>query len=573
MLLVFIFWLITTFIFLSFGNILVSIWNKVLRNDDSFSFFDTFWLGLCSVGVFLLVTSLIFPINIYISVLLIAISLLYWGFNYRKGVRLVNSIREKISCLPLLLKVLLPVLAILIIASNLKNPVTYDANLYYFQTLMWNEQYSVVPGLGNLHSRFGFNSTFLLLSTLYYHPSYFPALFPLNSLFFFMVSSWLIIRLFDSKKILFQIAIFLSIYIIYRTYCDVFSSLSTDAATNIIILYILFSCILNNKTIEKRALVICLLSILCITFKLSSAPVCIIPLIVVYMLIKGKYYKQLSLLVIISGLIILPWCTRFVILTGYLIYPFPSIDLFSFDWKMPVRLVELEKVIVYAWAKVPAVPIQDSLNTPIREGWLVRHLIGTQISTTKVLYALIVLSPILILSCCKVWKRNWFILAVWFVSFSGVLLNFFTGPNPRFSQSFIIMAALSPFLYLPVRELPSKMAIPSWCGAFILFFLLYAKNIKESILDNVSGCSRLYAFLYKPEPLMYGNEDKSLFFYEYTIGGIVIYSTNAIGEDPEICYESCNDQCFNQELPCTPYLNANLELRGKSLQDGFRIKE
>ena len=34
---------------------------------------------------------------------------------------------------------------------------------------------------------------------------------------------------------------------------------------------------------------------------------------------------------------------------------------------------------------------------------------------------------------------------------------------------------------------------------------------------------------------------------------------------------SGNDRCYNAPLPCTPYLKADLEMRGKDLSEGFRI--
>lgn len=315
-----------------------------------------------------------------------------------------------------------------------------------------------------------------------------------------------------------------------------------------------------------------MLSVFSITFKLSLALICIIPLVILFLTLKRKEYQYCIALVVIMAFIIVPWCTRFVILTGYLIYPFPSIDLFSFDWKMPQRLVELEKTIVYAWARVPSVPIEESLRTPIDKKWFLDH-ISWMHASTKLSYLLILLSPVFILLYFKQWKHNWFILSAWGIAFCGVLMNFFTGPDPRFSQGFIIIAALSPLLYFSFKELNLSVIPVVWTVAFISLFTLYGSLVKKYVIDEKSDFTPLYTLFYKPEPVIFDKAKDDTDFYEYIIDGVVIYSPNTIGEDPEICYDHCNNRCFDHKLPCTPYLNNNLELRGKSLQEGFRIKE
>lgn len=37
----------------------------------------------------------------------------------------------------------------------------YDSDLYHAQSIRWIEEYGIVPGLGNIHVRFAYNSSFL----------------------------------------------------------------------------------------------------------------------------------------------------------------------------------------------------------------------------------------------------------------------------------------------------------------------------------------------------------------------------------------------------------------------------
>jgi len=77
------------------------------------------------------------------------------------------------------------------------------------------------------------------------------------------------------------------------------------------------------------------------------------------------------------GLVILtPWVARNIILSGYLVYPVPQIDLFSVDWKLPYQYVIDEKLATQGWSRLPGPYWRDSLGMELSEwvpkwlGWL-----------------------------------------------------------------------------------------------------------------------------------------------------------------------------------------------------------
>ncbi|MDE7274344.1 MAG: hypothetical protein K2N95_15060, partial [Lachnospiraceae bacterium] len=45
--------------------------------------------------------------------------------------------------------------------------IHYDSDLYHAQSIRWIEEYGIVKGLGNIHVRFAYNSSFFALSALY----------------------------------------------------------------------------------------------------------------------------------------------------------------------------------------------------------------------------------------------------------------------------------------------------------------------------------------------------------------------------------------------------------------------
>ena len=67
-------------------------------------------------------------------------------------------------------------------------------------------------------------------------------------------------------------------------------------------------------------------------------------------LLKEKRYSQIAIYLVLGILAVFPYLARNVILSGWLVYPFPAIDLFSLDWKIPAEEAryDAEEIKVYA---------------------------------------------------------------------------------------------------------------------------------------------------------------------------------------------------------------------------------
>ena len=95
---------------------------------------------------------------------------------------------------------------------------------------------------------------------------------------------------------------------------------------------------------------LCVLLAVNVTIKLSSAIMLLLVLKPAAVLLKEKRYGQIGMYLCMGILAVFPYLARNVILSGWLVYPFPAIDLFSFDWKIPVGEAEYdaEEIKVYA---------------------------------------------------------------------------------------------------------------------------------------------------------------------------------------------------------------------------------
>ncbi|WP_165022828.1 LIC_10190 family membrane protein [Dysgonomonas sp. ZJ279] len=560
-------WLMMVLIFLAFGDMTSSLWHNISKKKDKYSFFDSFWLGICSTGVLLSVISIFSSINIYILALFISISIVYWIIKRKRLGALYETISTRLAGLPVWSKAALAisVAAIFLLAST--TPLLYDEGLYHLQTMMWSEQYSVVPGLGNLHGRLAFNSNFLLLSTLFnYHPGFYPCFFSINSLSLFVFTTWLIVKISKSEYFVQKAMLSIIMLLCIFSFGIYLSSTSTDILAHILIIYILLSCIIEKNILQNKILMLVILPLFCITLKLSSALICLISVFALIYLIKNKEYKSLLILMGICAIIIIPWCTRFIILSGYLAYPFPAIDIFSFDWKMPIEQVLEEKNAAYAWPRIPNEDPIKVLNMPLTE-WVPIWL-KNQSFYNLTLYLLALISPIIVLVCNKALRRNSIFIVVWATAIFGYLFGFFTAPDPRFSFSFIICSAFIPYMFFFSQEEKSLMiksfvkkigfVIPSFIilSMILLTYMGYSQ-VKYYQEPNIP----IYTLLYKPQSIDYKKNEKDSKFLEYNINNSTIY------------YPDNGNQCFDQCLPCMPYPNNKLEMRGERLNQGFKTKQ
>lgn len=365
-------------------------------SNDRFSYgnLDSFFIGLCVAGALLNIWSIFLPAN-YLSLLfLIAVSIAYWAFNPGKLKMTLNPIK---SASFFKLKYLLPfsILLLFVTLYALLPPLFYDTYLYHIPALKWYEQYKAVPGLANFHSRFGFNSTSLLLSTTFSFNFIFnQPIFALNSLCILIFTTWLMKNTIDKKTALSLISLIILI-LFFKFYSKNISSLSTDILPNILIVYVLLRLAFSNFQLNDKNLILWVIPLFCITLKLSTLAICLLCILPLYSSIKTSSYRYLTFLIITSLIVIIPWMTRNVILTGYIGYPMPSIDLFNFDWEIPMSNVINEKNWIYSWARIPGLHWEKVLSMPFPEWFSIWW--KAKKTVLKILFVLNYLSPVLLI--------------------------------------------------------------------------------------------------------------------------------------------------------------------------------
>ena len=274
--------------------------------------------------------------------------------------------------------IFLALMVCIIIAANVPN--SPDDYLYHSQAIEWIETYGVVKGLGNLHMRFAYNSSFLCLQALFSWKGLMPSgqsLHGMNGFVTFLFITYCLWTVEPFKKHASKMSSVLKIATSYYAIAGSgsWSGLSTDALAMMTMAYILikwFEYIENKNSQMLDYGILCIFSVWACTLKLSVGMIVLLTLYPLIKLIKGKQWKSILTLTCAGFVVALPFLIRNVIISGYLLYPVTAIDLFNVPWKMSkdIAIYDKDGMVIWgrytqfnlqsmSWAEVRAIPFQQ----------------------------------------------------------------------------------------------------------------------------------------------------------------------------------------------------------------------
>lgn len=376
---------------------------------------------------------------------------------------------------------------------TLRSPSFIDTYIYHAQAIRWIEEYGVVPGLGNLHNRFAYNSAFLPLQALFSFSWLLDSsLHSLNGflcvffLFYFVFTcgflngNWGGVS--DYLKLIIPLYIYLNRYSI--------SSPGTDMLAMLLVIYIpakWCECFVNGESDIQVFGVISLIAGWAITVKLSTITSIIFAVYVATKLIKAKRWRLL-LIDFAAGIIILfPWLIRNLIISGYLIYPYSGIDLFNFDWKMPQALVDYDRQEIMVWGRgiydVTKYKMSISQWLPIwyaDQKFRDRIMIIVGLVTTIILILFVIINIIRKIKNSTLERKdnkNTSLLLTVVYSILGTLFWLFSAPLIRYGMVYLIMP-LAIFIYILKERIGGDKFMRSMimAGTFVICIHYLYKN-------------------------------------------------------------------------------------------------
>ena len=494
----------------------------------------TLLAGLVVLTVFAQFFSLFFQIGWLIHLILLAGAI--WAVLTRRIS--VPQPARPVAWFPLLILVLI---LILVLENATQRPTNPDTNLYHAQAIRWIETHPAVPGLGNLHGRLAFNSSWFVTNALFgfsflglrsFHLS--AGLIFLAVLFIFwqgLVS--LVTGRFSAANLLKVGFLPLAVYLVGGELYSPGSDLPVSLLTWLVAVLWL------EKSEEQQPYhdpLIALLVFFAITIKLSA-----LPLVLILLPLLWEKKQRIVQFALIGGLVTLPFVLRNVILSGYLVYPFASLDWFNVDWKVPLAFTERDRREVIEFGRFVGA---GDISAPFSEWfpyWLSRQTLNRRIIFLAALF-----TPLAGLPLRFAPRMLW---TGWLVMYGGVLFWFSSASDFRFGYGFLLAAlflALIPWLLLVIWHLPAiQKVFPALVclllTAYLLFTLVRSFEAR-TFLDRV---------------LLPADYDR------------VPVDVCSLANAPAFCAREYG-YCGYAELPCAPSPRYWVELRGADLREGFR---
>lgn len=310
--------------------------------------------GLGAATVYAQFFSLFYRVSLLANVVLVifsAMTVLFWHQDMKR--LLTESFRGSSRAV----KILIPVLFVLWAYFTSRGYMVHDTKLYHAQSIRWIEEYGIVPGQGVVNSRFSYNSSVFSLAALYSLKFVFgQSMHAMSGWFAFLLSVTTLDIIKGVKK--FRFSDFANVAAIYylTLITDEVLAPSSDYVTMCVLFFLVIKWLwlLEQPKEEQQTApygLLCVLGVYALTLKLTAGLILLLLIKPAYRLLKEKQWKQILCYLLLGILTAAPWLIRGVLISGWLLYPFPALDLFDLPWKQKTEWVKTDAGAIKTWGR------------------------------------------------------------------------------------------------------------------------------------------------------------------------------------------------------------------------------
>ncbi len=443
-------WMYIFLVCLLIGLGIYKILKKIINGIPPFSIVGFIITGIIGITVYTEFFSIFYKIGMLAHLLMLFAALIS-GYFCRK--ELMNSI-QKLGSIGFSWEGFFYICLLVLIAFYTSRGTFHtDTNIYHAANIRLYEEYGLIRGMANLQLHYGYNSAYLAFASIFSMHWLLP--FSLHTTTGFIEAVLCIyachhLKTFKEHERHLMDAGCLGILIYAVVNLTGSISPATDYPTMFLSLYIItawLSVIEQQDTMSVHAIhAFSLLSVATVfvaTMKLSAGAFAIIVIYPAFCLIKEKRWKEIILYIIMGFSILLPYLIRNILISGWLIYPFESIDLFRVPWKVPLEYLLVDSYQIKVWGRC----LYDvaKIDMPVKE-WLpiwwneqeryaqyliYANILGLFLSGLTVLYNLL-----------KKIKTEGALLCLHLGMIVSILVWFFLAPFIRYGLAFLLEVPL-----------------------------------------------------------------------------------------------------------------------------------
>ncbi|MEO1664737.1 MAG: hypothetical protein AAFU54_08875 [Chloroflexota bacterium] len=547
-------WLVYGLLLTGLGSLVQRAWGT-RPAKCSLDWIVAFWVGWAVCIALLQLWHLAFPVNRWAFAVVGASGAVGLAVNWRDAASMLwHIVRHRYLLLLLTLSV-----ALLFANLATRAPAHYDYYLYYEKTILWLENYRIVPGIGNLHGPLALNHASFLFAALAN-----AAPFPGHGNH--IAGSVLVLALWSLPlRGLSQLlrgerttAVFFAVLTIpfimwAATWNDYLHSPSADFAVmalGMVLLLLVLLLFEDSTELHDRRYTLVAITVLAaagVATKLSFVVFALVLLLLMACVAWGDLRgRVIAAVVIIVAVFGGGWLVRGYLMSGYPAYPVATGGL-PFGWQMPCNIVTTEATVLLNWSRIPFIP---AANVPPFPGWVQPWFTRTW-AVHRYMYVLLVVSIVMVglrTLIRKPWPRTWLIpLCLLF----PLIFWFATTPEPRFAAGtwWALTLTVTALVAVPVAHWRGRVAVVSILCMVTLLYALTAGSIR---LRTSGG-------LLQPRPV-------SVVPFTTDSGLLVFIPANLYTLEPG------SDHCTGAPLLCTPSPNPALALiEPANLQRGFQM--
>lgn len=454
------------------------------------------------------------------------------------------------------------------------HPKQYDNYLYQAQMLRYYEEYGYIKGMANISTRLGFNNSIYALMALYsFKGIYGFSLHTVNSALCLFFGIFAIHGICSVKKTKAYVSAGLKALILAYVFynAELLNCIGTDVSAGLFgfLIMILFAEAIEKQEKDSFAYgMLALYIVFTATIKVSMGMLGILVLYPAYRMLKGGEWKRMAVFISAGLFILLPWLVRNVLISGWLLYPLPALDLFDVKWKLPYETVVYEEALVKGWARIQTSKVFDTMEMAFREWfpmWFralpLRYRLLLYLNGAACIYEILQTASALIQK--KLQISGFMLLKL--TAFAGIVYWLLSAPDIRFGWCYLTAFPAICIFSSGIWQKISKIRIHKWqisgvlfgCMVFVTCLYVFAKaNCLEVLKTSVAGRINLQAFY------IYQGDFSTLPVEEFQINGDTFY------------YSPVGDQVGYYGFPGTTdkALLENLGYLGESFEDGVYYK-